>query len=78
MVEKRTRPRTRIDIPAHIVADRNTEHCTIVDMSDGGARLHVGSRLIVPTSLSLRAPDIGMVLAGQVVWRSKTQVGVRF
>ena len=78
--EARVAQRRRV-LKAGLVAtnDRHlTRNCTIRDISDTGARLRMESSLVVPDTFELIVEMDGLEANCEVVWRSGTEVGVRF
>ena len=55
----------------------DTMNCTVMDLSDKGARLRPDDPLKIPDSFSLFVRDID-ALPCQVTWRAGLYVGVRF
>ena len=55
-----------------------TLRCSIKDLSDSGARLHVEGSIAAPDTFELLGELDGMEVACQVMWRRGMQVGVRF
>ena len=76
--EKRAADRKPTSLPAHIITDQMSVACTILDMSSSGARLQVQPGLFLPKRLTIRAAEIGGNRVVEVVWRNRTQGGVRF
>jgi hypothetical protein len=68
-------------LKAGVVAsnDRHlTMNCTVRDVSDTGARLRVEGSLSAPDTFELIIEIDGLEASCEVVWRSKSEVGVRF
>lgn len=55
-----------------------TRNCTIRDISDTGARLRMESSLTVPDTFELIIDIDGLEANCQVVWRSGSEVGIKF
>ncbi|MET3664966.1 PilZ domain-containing protein [Caulobacter sp. 1776] len=52
--------------------------CAFVDISEGGARISVGKGASLPSNVVLVDPATGFSRRAAVVWRTKTEIGVRF
>jgi hypothetical protein len=52
--------------------------CTLLDISDGGARLEVGTLNLPQTFILLLTPDAGVRRFCRQAWRRGTEVGVKF
>ena len=74
--ERRRFPRIDTWIDGRVYADYQYTKCTILDLSENGARLRPRS-VFIPNSVSVQFPGLGTV-AGNVVWRRKGQVGLKF
>ncbi len=79
MREHRQAPRKRVKEWARIVFDegRRVHKCTILDISEGGARLCIGN-LEAPALLYLYRKSTGCFHEAAVVNRSSQFIGVRF
>ena len=78
MMEKRTTDRTTVSIPGRLIGERLNTPCTIIDVSPTGARLQIEPGLFLPKQVTVRARDWGPDRVVQIVWRNKTQIGIRF
>ncbi|HRD75576.1 MAG TPA: PilZ domain-containing protein [Hyphomicrobiaceae bacterium] len=88
MAQKRRTPRRRGEIPCTIQFDglRMTLSARIIDMSAGGARLHLppaaktayGGVRGLPDRLTLQIKSDRMEYEGAIAWRSESEIGVRF
>jgi hypothetical protein len=77
--ERRKSPRARFNRVGHIHHDvAGLRRCTIVDLSDGGARLCADDDLPPEFSLSIRSDDGDRRKACRVVWRLEHEYGVWF
>ncbi|HMB77017.1 MAG TPA: PilZ domain-containing protein [Kiloniellaceae bacterium] len=56
---------------------RDRMNCTVMDLSDKGARLRPDDPLKIPDAFSLHLRDID-ALPCQVTWRAGLYIGVRF
>ena len=52
--------------------------CVIVDVSDGGARLHLLDPTFPPDELTLIDADMGEIHELRIAWRNGPYVGVAF
>jgi hypothetical protein len=52
--------------------------CSFADVSEGGARLQIEDAEAVPGEVELRVAENAEGRPCHVVWRSKTEVGLRF
>ena len=78
MSDKRRRGRSTTNIAGRLTSDQLDLPCTILDMSETGARLQIEPGVFLPKLFVLRAPEAGGDLEVDVVWRNRTQLGVRF
>jgi hypothetical protein len=79
--EKRQRPRMNLPLRASMDFGRNTpKHaCMIRNISEGGARLHVGLLLDPPEYFDLSISSVGNFRRPcKLVWRSEFDIGVKF
>lgn len=78
MLERRSESRERTAIAATIVGEGINNPCTIIELSDRGARLRIESPSTVPHAVLLRMAEFCVTLPAQVVWGNGTEYGVRF
>jgi len=79
--EQRRSLRDHVYFPAWIKSDIDSQsyECTVLDVSDGGARIVVSSRMRVPKEFWLVLTSDGTRRRRcEIVWRSDNQVGVRY
>jgi hypothetical protein len=79
-IEKRKLPRTFVH-PACIVDDAGAliDECTLADISEGGARLALGSAREVPAEFTLLLSRDGAIQRRcRVLWRTAADIGVEF
>ena len=77
--ERRQSPRARFNRAGHIHHDlTGLRRCTIVDLSNGGARLCADDDLPPEFTLSIRSDDGERRKACRVVWRRGQRLGVVF
>lgn len=71
--------RRRALLGAMIVARDGTSssHCTVRELSDGGARIEVPRATIVPSKLYLLTSRRAAAVEAQIVWRNATQAGLK-
>jgi PilZ domain len=79
-LEKRKNPRKAFDRPALIrLYWSASEPCIVLDISRGGARLACRTPHSVPDEFRLQlSPDGAVARECRVVWRSATEIGVKF
>ncbi|WP_240232425.1 PilZ domain-containing protein [Devosia lacusdianchii] len=77
--EHRAAPRQRVLKGGRIVINDgfSTFQCTVRNLSDTGARVKVASIVGIPDSFEL-AMDDGRKFACTVVWKTATELGVKF
>ena len=79
MAEYRLAPRIhRKQRGVVILKDRIEVDCTILDISESGARIAFQSRIILPKRFKLRLVASGRSVQVSVIWQKETQAGVRF
>ena len=79
--DKRRRPRKHLDLPAWIDVgnDARLQRCTLVDMSDSGARLAVDDIESLPDKFLLALSRSGQPRQScNVVWRRHDEIGIEF
>jgi PilZ domain-containing protein len=77
--DRRTSPRRILRCAAKIVVDRATGplRCTVIDMSNTGVRLSVGSN--IPDEFALILNDAtGVRHKCQLIWRRDQELGAKF
>jgi hypothetical protein len=80
-IEQRRSTREHVDFPAWIQSDVEvrSRECTVLDVSDGGARIMVSQRMRIPTEFWLVFSRDGKKRRRcRVVWRSEDQIGVTY
>ena len=77
--ERRSTPRQRVLKGGKVVINDgfSTFQCTVRNLSESGARLKVASIIGIPDTFDL-AMDDGRKHACTVVWRTATEIGVKF
>jgi PilZ domain len=81
MFRKRQEPRVKLNVPAWIEVGNNAllERCTLIDLSEKGARLVVGDISHLTDHLCLYLTRVGHVPQRcRILWRRDHQVGVEF
>ena len=63
---------------AVIANSDSTIECTIVDISDTGAKLELSDVGIITARFKLFVPEIDHIYECEVVWRNGNNIGVRF
>ena len=72
------RKSVRIGARAIIANADATIDCTILDISESGARLELNNVDIITARFKLYVPDIDYIHNCEVVWRNTDQLGVKF
>jgi hypothetical protein len=80
MEDKRDRPRTRVRRGARIVvSDRaSIMHCTVLDVTNVGARLSIASCSGLPSTFHLSFDSCRSLRQCRLVWTGQGEVGVEF
>ncbi|MCW5697469.1 MAG: PilZ domain-containing protein [Bauldia sp.] len=75
-LDRRRAPRRRTTAVAtiHVFGQRMT--CSVVDISDSGAKIDIPPEWIVPPSFYLHIPGERVFSRASLVWRSTFQAGV--
>ena len=77
--ERRQSPRARFNRAGHVHHDlTGLRRCTIVDLSNGGARLCADDDLPPEFTLTIRSDAGERRKSCRVVWRLEHEYGVRF
>lgn len=76
--DRRAHPRYRDRGPIYVGDGAVARKCAFVDISDGGARIRVGRGAAFPTHVVLVDPMTGLSRRAALVWRTDTEIGVRF
>lgn len=79
--DKRQRPRKLLNLPAWIEvgADARPQRCTLIDMSDSGARLAVDDIECLPDKFHLALSKFGRPRQScNIVWRRHDEIGIEF
>jgi PilZ domain len=79
--DKRRRPRKQLNLPAWIDVgnDAHPQRCTVIDMSDSGARLAVDDIECLPDRFHLGLSRYGQSRQScNIVWRTHDEVGIEF
>ncbi len=76
--ERRRNRRTRTLKLGHIICPEGQQFdCTVLDISDGGAKVRLGENTACPAHFTLRLKD-GRSHRCELAWRSNSELGVRF
>lgn len=78
MHERRSVGRTRLLKHAKILANRTTIPCTIVDLTNRGARIRLADARDVPNRFELYFGNRHAHRACRVTWRTENLLGVAF
>jgi hypothetical protein len=78
--DRRNVTRTRISRGAKIIAPRRSQiiHCTVQNITSGGARLKVANTYGMPETFELTFEHGRTRRACRVVWRTADELGVAF
>ena len=76
----RTKPRRQVHYRAWLqtAPGAAAQPCEFSDISEGGARVLVDGAKSVPTDVSLLVAEKSEARPCRVVWRSETEIGLRF
>lgn len=77
-VDRRKAPRRPLGLIGKLIFDGVLLDCTIIDLSDGGARIELAADVILPASFYLRIPIDQPIAQACLVWRSHRTIGVQF
>lgn len=69
--------RVVVNWPAVLIRGDMRGGCTIVDISNGGAKVQAANSFGSDGEISLVGPSFG-VIEGQIIWRKGEYVGLRF
>lgn len=80
IVDRRTSNRTEVDWDALGIfpGTDSTMQCSIVDVSDNGAKLNLGDVDILPSCFRLFLPVSKAIRECEEVWRNGCEIGVVF
>ena len=78
MSERRRNHRTEVQWCAKIAANQSLQGCVIRDISFLGARLALASAADLPNDFELAIHQVHMQRSCSVVWRSETEIRVKF
>lgn len=79
--DNRRRPRKQLNVPALIDIGNNARlrMCTVIDVSESGARLAVEDIECLPDKFSLTMPRLGQTRRSCIiVWRRHDEIGIEF
>lgn len=76
--ERRERPRYRDTSPVLVGDGAIVRQCTLLDVSEGGVRIAVGTVGKLPYDVALVDPCTGLSHRAKLVWQSDTEAGLRF
>lgn len=76
--DRRTHPRCRDQGLIYVGDGSIARRCAFIDISEGGARIAIGRGVEFPTDVVLVDPETGFSRRATVVWRSQTDIGVRY
>ncbi len=78
MLKRRRAVRKRSFIPATLATTDVEVACTILDISESGARLRLPPGYFLSSSCYVRAPELGKAVRSRIVWRQKGELGLTF
>lgn len=78
MKDHRSDPRRSAQMPASLSSTDINVACTIVDISDKGAKLKLRPGYFLSKACYLQISDLGRTVLSHVVWRTRTEAGVSF
>jgi hypothetical protein len=76
--DRRAHPRYHDHSPVYVGDGAVARKCAFVDVSEGGARIVVGKGATLPRNVVLVDPATGFSRRAALVWRTETEIGVRF
>ena len=76
--DRRVHPRYRDHSLVYVGDGATARKCVFVDVSEGGARIAVGKGVMLPRDVVLVDPATGFSHRAALVWRTTTEIGVRF
>ena len=76
--DRRIHPRFRDRSPVCVGDGSVARKCSLIDVSEGGARIFVGRGVELPARVILVDPRTGLSHRAALVWRTETEAGVRF
>ena len=75
---KSSRVAVRLGAKAFVANSEQSIECTILDISETGARLELRDVDIIPSRLILYIPEVDCTYNCEVAWRKKEQCGLKF
>ncbi len=77
--DRRTHPRKKVQATGKVIFNDSQSmiDCTILDISEGGAKLEFPNRQVLPRTFVLQLGD-GSVTSCEVRWAKDNYFGVRF
>jgi hypothetical protein len=80
MQDRRVHPRFDVEIDGRLIVpgDSRLHDCTILDLSEGGARITLTAARDLPTTVYLWEKRSGTVFECEVRWRGEHSAGLRF
>ena len=77
--DSRLHPRRKVNIAAKIMVDGSTRDCTLLDISDSGARIALESMQELPDEFQICMTPSGFPFRQcKLIWRSNSEIGVEF
>jgi len=75
--DRRRHARKAVVLAAYLTSAGRTLDCLVLDISAGGARLHINDAVDASGTVTL-AIDEHRTIAARVVWRATTEIGLQF
>jgi len=76
--DRRSHPRYRDRSPVYVGDGVVARKCSLIDISEGGARISVAKDVGLPSNVVLVDPRTGLSHRATLVWRTETEAGLRF
>jgi hypothetical protein len=76
--DRRSHPRYSDRSPVYVGDGALARKCSLIDISEGGARISVAKGVALPRDVVLVDPRTGLSHRATLVWRTETEAGVRF
>ncbi len=68
----------KIGATAFVANSNDAIECTILDISETGAKLEMNGVDIIPAHLMLYIPEVDCTFTCEVAWRRENQLGLKF
>ena len=74
---RRQNPRTAVALSADVISDSGTEHCNVLDISAGGAKIEIAQTLEREAVVELKLGNAGR-FPNRVAWKQSPYYGLQF